>query len=57
MPIHRSCQATPGVGGVLTPLGLGLFGIAGMAAFTAVSGCCPVYAVLGISSCPVPQRP
>lgn len=45
------------VGGVLTPLGLGLLGIAGMAAFTAVSGYCPVYAVLGISSCPVPQRP
>lgn len=44
------------VGGVLNPLGIGLLGIAGMAAFTAVSGYCPLYALLGISTCPVPQK-
>ena len=44
------------VGGVLNPVGIGLFAIAGMAAFTAVSGYCPLYSLLGISTCPVPQR-
>lgn len=44
------------VGGVFTPIGIGLFGVAGLAAFTAISGFCPIYALLGISTCPVPQR-
>ena len=44
------------VGGVFNPVGIGLFAISGMAAFTAVSGYCPLYALLGVSTCPVPQR-
>jgi len=44
------------VGGLFNPLGIGLFGVAGMAAFTAVSGYCPLYSLLGISTCPVPQQ-
>ncbi len=44
------------VGGVFNPIGIGLFGVAGMAAFTAISGFCPIYSLLGISTCPVPQR-
>lgn len=44
------------VGGVFNPIGVGLFGVAGMAAFTAVSGYCPLYSVLGISTAPVPQQ-
>jgi hypothetical protein len=44
------------VGGVFNPVGVVLLGVAGMAAFTAISGYCPLYAVLGISTCPVPQK-
>lgn len=44
------------VGGVFNPIGIGLFGVAGMAAVTAVSGYCPVYSLLGISTRPVPQQ-
>jgi hypothetical protein len=44
------------IGGIFNPIGIGLFGVAGMAAFTAVSGYCPLYALLGVSTCPVPQQ-
>ena len=44
------------VGGVLNPVGVVLFGVAGMAAFTAVSGHCPLYSMLGISTCPVSPK-
>lgn len=44
------------VGGVFNPIGIALFGVAGMAGWTAVSGNCPLYSVLGISTCPLPQQ-
>ena len=44
------------VGGVFNPLGILLFGVAGMAGWTAISGYCPLYSVLGISTCPLPQQ-
>lgn len=44
------------VGGIFNPLGIALFGVAGMSAFTAVSGYCPLYSLLGISTCPVPEQ-
>lgn len=40
------------VGGVTNPVGIALYGVAGVAAFTAVSGFCPIYTVLGISTAP-----
>jgi Protein of unknown function (DUF2892) len=44
------------VGGVFNPLGILLLGVAGMAGWTAISGYCPLYSVLGISTCPLPQQ-
>lgn len=44
------------VGGVFNPLGVLLFGVAGMAGWTAISGYCPLYSLLGISTCPLPQQ-
>ena len=44
------------IGGVLNPVGIALFGVAGMAGWTAVSGYCPVYSVLGISTRPLPVQ-
>lgn len=44
------------VGGVFKPVGIVLLGVAGVAGWTAVSGYCPLYSVLGISTCPVPQQ-
>jgi hypothetical protein len=44
------------VGGVFNPLGVALFGVAGMAGWTAISGYCPLYSVLGISTGPRPQQ-
>jgi hypothetical protein len=44
------------VGGVFNPIGIALFGVAGMAGWTAISGNCPLYSVLGISTRPVPQQ-
>lgn len=44
------------IGAPLNPVGLLLVGVAGVAAWTAVSGNCPLYTVLGVSTCPVPQR-
>ncbi len=44
------------VGGVFNPLGIVLFGVAGMAGWTALSGYCPLYSVLGFSTCPLPQQ-
>lgn len=38
------------VGGVFNPVGIALFGVAGMAGWTAISGNCPLYSVLGIST-------
>lgn len=38
------------IGGVLNPVGIALYGIGGVAAVTAVSGYCPLYSVLGIST-------
>ncbi|HYN56559.1 MAG TPA: DUF2892 domain-containing protein [Motilibacterales bacterium] len=44
------------IGGVLNPVGIALFGVAGMAGWTAVSGYCPVYSALGISTRPLPVQ-
>lgn len=44
------------IGGVLNPVGIALYGIGGVAAFTAVSGHCPLYSVLGISTLRRPQE-
>jgi len=38
------------IGGVLNPVGIALYGIGTVAAVTAVSGHCPLYSVLGIST-------
>ena len=43
------------IGGVFNPLGIALFGVAGMAGATAITGYCPLYSVLGISTRPQPQ--
>lgn len=44
------------VGGVFNPVGIVLFGVAGVAGWTAISGYCPLYSALGISTCPLPQQ-
>jgi hypothetical protein len=44
------------IGGVFNPVGIALFGVAGMAGWTAVSGYCPLYSALGISTLPLPQQ-
>lgn len=44
------------IGGVFNPVGVVLFGVAGMAGWTAISGYCPLYSVLGMSTCPLPQQ-
>jgi hypothetical protein len=44
------------VGGVLNPVGLALFGVAGVAGATAISGYCPLYSVLGISTAQTPPQ-
>ena len=44
------------VGGVFNPVGVVLFGVAGMAGWTAISGYCPLYSLLGVSTCPLPQQ-
>lgn len=44
------------VGGVFNPVGIVLFGVAGMAGWTAISGYCPLYSLLGVSTCPLPQQ-
>jgi hypothetical protein len=38
------------IGGMLNPVGIALYGIGTVAAVTAVSGYCPLYSVLGIST-------
>jgi hypothetical protein len=38
------------LGGVFTPPGIALFTIAGVAGATAVTGYCPLYSLLGIST-------
>jgi len=38
------------VGGVLNPVGVALLGVSGIAAATAVTGYCPLYSVLGVST-------
>lgn len=42
-------------GGVLSPVGIALYGVSGVAV-TAVSGHCPLYSVLGISTAPQPEQ-
>lgn len=44
------------VGGVFNPVGIVLFGVSGVAGLTAISGYCPLYSVLGISTLPVAQQ-
>lgn len=44
------------IGGVLNPVGIVLLGVGGMAGWTAISGYCPLYSALGISTCPLPQQ-
>jgi hypothetical protein len=44
------------VGGVFNPVGIVLLGVAGMAGWTALSGYCPLYSLLGFSTCPLPQQ-
>jgi hypothetical protein len=44
------------IGGVFNPVGIALFGVAGMAAATAITGYCPLYSVLGISTRPQAQQ-
>lgn len=43
-------------GGVLSPVGIALYSVSGVAAFTAISGYCPLYSVLGISTAPQPEQ-
>lgn len=38
------------IGGPLNPAGIALLGVSGVAASTAVTGYCPLYSVLGIST-------
>jgi nitric oxide reductase large subunit len=44
------------VGGVLNPVGVALYGVAGVAALTAVTGHCPLYSMLGISTLPKAEQ-
>ncbi|MGB7980909.1 MAG: DUF2892 domain-containing protein, partial [Candidatus Nanopelagicales bacterium] len=44
------------IGGVFNPVGIALFGVAGMAGATALTGYCPLYSALGISTRPQPQQ-
>ena len=44
------------IGGVFNPVGIALFGVSGMAGATAITGYCPLYSVLGISTRPQPQQ-
>jgi hypothetical protein len=44
------------IGGVFNPVGIALFGVAGMAGATAISGYCPLYSALGISTRPQTQQ-
>ncbi|MEZ5157916.1 MAG: DUF2892 domain-containing protein [Candidatus Nanopelagicales bacterium] len=44
------------IGGVFNPVGVALLGVSGMAGFTAISGYCPLYSVLGISTASAPQQ-
>lgn len=44
------------VGGVFNPVGIVLFGVAGLAGLTAISGYCPLYAALGVSTRRSPQQ-
>ncbi len=43
------------LGGVVTPAGLALYAVSGVAAVTAVTGYCPLYSVLGVSTRPAAQ--
>ncbi|MDQ1250571.1 MAG: hypothetical protein QG597_4950 [Actinomycetota bacterium] len=38
------------IGGPFNPVGVALLGVSGIAAATAVTGYCPLYSVLGIST-------
>jgi hypothetical protein len=49
-------SAGTALGGVFTPPGLALYAVSGIAAATAVTGYCPLYSVLGISTRPVAQQ-
>jgi hypothetical protein len=44
------------IGGVFNPVGIALFGVAGIAGATALTGYCPLYSALGISTRPQPQH-
>ena len=44
------------VGGVFNPVGILLCAVAGMAGWTAISGNCPLYSALGVSTCPIPEQ-
>lgn len=44
------------LGGVFTPAGVALYTISGVAAATAVTGYCPLYSVLGVSTVPADQQ-
>lgn len=44
------------IGGVFNPAGIALFGVAGIAGWTAPSGYCPLYSTLGISTHPQLQQ-
>jgi Inner membrane protein YgaP-like, transmembrane domain len=44
------------IGGVFNPVGIALFGVAGMAGWTASSGHCPLYCTLGTSTHPQLQQ-
>lgn len=44
------------IGGVLNPVGIALFGVAGVAAATAITGYCPLYSALGISTRSMPEH-
>ena len=49
-------SAGTALGGVFTPPGLALYTVSGIAAATAVTGYCPLYSVLGISTRPAAQQ-
>lgn len=44
------------VGGVFNPVGIALLSVAGVAGATAVSGYCPLYSALGITTRPQTQQ-